>query len=678
MAPRSPVPRKLRPDRQAKSKAVLSGPPPARSAAQLLQELQIHQVELEMQNEELRQAQLALEESRDRYLDLYEFSPVGYLTLEANGHIAEANLTVCKLLAVHRQALIGRRFDAYVASADRERWHGLVAGSMNNHETLSVDVAFLRGDGISFHAHVHGQRRAGGDNPQTLRLAISRNEGGVDPDAELRASEERLRLALDASSDGLWDANLRTGIVYRSARWAETVGARPGEIPPDLDGFKRIVHPDDVDRVMADIEAHESGQTRSIDSEFRLASRYGENKWVRGRGRVVERDASGAPLRVIGTISDITQRKRFEHALRESEARFRAIFEHSLDAMFLTRPEGAILAANPAAKVLFGYSEQELCKIGREGLVDTSDPRLGAALAERERTGRFAGELTYITKAGQRIAVDVTSAVFPGNDGRSMACVLVRDISERQRAEDERKRLQAEMGQMLEWQVARHTAAALAHELNQPLASIAVLCEAVKRMLGAGCDCKVAEPLGEAVKRMSAESERADAAVRHLLESLRMSPSAPQEISLSEAMHDAARLARDRGAERCSIVLQCPPDLPKVRVHRLQLEKVFLNLIANSADAMGSAQRPAGRIWITADRAHDGTEVCITVRDEGQGISPELQAQIFHPFVTTKARGLGMGLAISRALVEAQGGKLWYEAQDGPGALFRFTLPLAR
>jgi PAS domain S-box-containing protein len=678
MATRSPVPRKSRPDRQAKSKAALSGPPPARSAAQILQELQIHQVELEMQNEELRQAQLALEESRDRYLDLYEFSPVGYLTLDAHGQVAEANLTACKLLAVHRQVLVGRRFDVYIADADRERWHGMVADSMNRREALSVDVALVRGAGGSFHVHIHGQRRGGVDEPPTLRLAVSKNEGGTNPDAELRASEERLRLALDASSDGLWDADLRTGVVYRSARWAETVGARPGEIPPDLDGFKRIVHPDDLDRVMEDIHAHENGKTRSIDSEFRLASRYGETNWIRGRGRVVERDADGAPLRVIGTISDITQRKLSEHALKDSEARFRAIFEHSLDAMLLARPSGAILAANPAAQVLFGYSQQELCKIGREGLVDTADPRLGAALAERERTGRFAGELTYITKAGQRIAVDVTSAVFPGQDGRSMACIMVRDISERKRAEDDARRLQAEMGQMLEWQVARHTAAALAHELNQPLASIAVLCEAVKRMVATGCECKIAEPLSEAVKRMSAESERADAAVRHLLESLQRSHTTSQEISLCEAMHGAARLARAGGAGHCEIILECPADLPTVRVNRLQLEKVFLNLIANSAEAMGSEPRCGGRIWITAECSPGEAAVRLSVRDDGPGINPELQAQIFHPFVTTKARGLGMGLAISRALVEAQGGKLWYEAQDGPGALFRFTLPLAR
>jgi C4-dicarboxylate-specific signal transduction histidine kinase len=105
---------------------------------------------------------------------------------------------------------------------------------------------------------------------------------------------------------------------------------------------------------------------------------------------------------------------------------------------------------------------------------------------------------------------------------------------------------------------------------------------------------------------------------------------------------------------------------------------VLLNLISNAADAMRDADAPNGRIWISIAVAASGREATISVRDEGPGIGAGMEQQMFQPFVTTKATGLGMGLSICRSLVEAQGGRLWHEAHHGPGACFRFTLPLAR
>lgn len=122
-------------------------------------------------------------------------------------------------------------------------------------------------------------------------------------------------------------------------------------------------------------------------------------------------------------------------ALRESEDRYRSLFEASLDAVLLTSPDGCTLAVNPAACRMFGCSEEELCRLGRAGVVDASDPRLPAALEERKRTGRFQGELTFIRKDGSRFAGELSSSVFKGRDGADYTCTVIRDIGPRKRAE---------------------------------------------------------------------------------------------------------------------------------------------------------------------------------------------------------------------------------------------------
>ncbi|NJD07880.1 MAG: PAS domain S-box protein [Methylococcaceae bacterium] len=133
---------------------------------------------------------------------------------------------------------------------------------------------------------------------------------------QLKASEERLRLALDASNDGMWDWDLRTGLAYLAPRYYEMTGYRPEDVVPDLEFFKQTIHPDDRDRVLAVMQAHLKGDLPSSEFDYRMVGAQGQIRWMRGRGRVVERDESGVPLRMAGTISDIGERKAVEEELR--------------------------------------------------------------------------------------------------------------------------------------------------------------------------------------------------------------------------------------------------------------------------------------------------------------------------------------------------------------------------
>jgi C4-dicarboxylate-specific signal transduction histidine kinase len=227
--------------------------------------------------------------------------------------------------------------------------------------------------------------------------------------------------------------------------------------------------------------------------------------------------------------------------------------------------------------------------------------------------------------------------------------------------------------------VARHTVAALAHEINQPLASVSVLCEAASRMLATDSQTQAAmgeraKRLEQTLQRMACETERAGAVVRQLMKSVNKPDITLAPVMLCELLHEVARMVQDEGGFECQIDIDCATNIKPVQANRLQLTKVLMNLINNSAQAMQNAQFVKGQLWITAALSANGDEICVSVRDNGPGISGNLQQEVFQPFVTTKSSGLGMGLTISRALIEAHGGKLWLENHVGPGATFHFTL----
>ena len=176
----------------------------------------------------------------------------------------------------------------------------------------------------------------------------------------LRESEERLQLALDSTEDGLWDWNIVTGDCYFSPRWLTMLGYQPGELTPHISAWEPLVHPDDCQQVMTDVQAHLDGKTSIYELEHRLRRKSGGWCWVLGRGKVVTRDAQGRPLRMVGTNIDISARKQAEEALQESERRFQAFMRYSPTATWISNDEGRLLYANPTFLQMFQVPTQEV------------------------------------------------------------------------------------------------------------------------------------------------------------------------------------------------------------------------------------------------------------------------------------------------------------------------------
>ena len=241
------------------------------------------------------------------------------------------------------------------------------------------------------------------------------------------------------SADAIVTTDVKGSCTYASPGIQGLFGYRPEEILGQPVAAYYRGGPDEARAVMRRLR--QEGRIRSYETAFRAK----DGRWVDVSMSVsLLRDRGGAIAGTLGVNRDITERKRAEAALGESEERYRSFFENSIDAVLLTVPDGGILAANPEACRLFGQTEAEICAAGRTGLVDPADPRLPVALAERARTGRFRGELTFRRKDGSTFPGEVSTAIFRDRDGHERTSMAIRDITERKRAEgDLRKFLHA-------------------------------------------------------------------------------------------------------------------------------------------------------------------------------------------------------------------------------------------
>ena len=254
------------------------------------------------------------------------------------------------------------------------------------------------------------------------------------------------------------------------------------------------------------------------------------------------------------------------------------------------------------------------------------------------------------------------------------ALCSARDITERNRADEELRELRVQMEDLFHLHVARQTARKIAHDLNQPLNALSAYAEVAKRVL----DAEPADParLRQAVEGCVEEAQRAAFVMRKLARFMDHSEPHALAADLAQAVRNVVRICEADGLREVKFRIDIDQNLPPILANQLQIESILRSLIRNSVEAMRLAGIARPEILIRARDDHDGERVRVTLSDNGPGLDPETREQVFSPFFTTKRRAVGLGLTICRALIEAQGGDLYFEGNGSPGATFQFTWPV--
>jgi two-component system sensor kinase FixL len=290
---------------------------------------------------------------------------------------------------------------------------------------------------------------------------------------------------------------------------------------------------------------------------------------------------------------------------------------------------------------------------------------------------RDAARLALIGAADQGIRARYELAVGEVSSGSSHVFTgFIRDISGRVAAQARAVKLQQELSHVGRLSAMGEITSMIVHELNQPLTAIANFGEAAKRLIDAGGDTARAAGFME---KSVAQAHRASEMIRRLRSFVSRGPTERERIAVNEVVRDAASLALIGAADQqIHTRFELAEGLPEIIADRIQVQQVVVNLIRNGIDAMletGTAASGSAQLVVATGRAQDGA-ILVSVSDTGPGIAPEVAADLFTPFVTTKHGGMGIGLSVSRSIVEAHGGNIWFEPAPGGGSRFAFTLPL--
>ena len=361
-----------------------------------------------------------------------------------------------------------------------------------------------------------------------------------------------------------------------------------------------------------------------------------------------------------------------------TEEHLRSILATIPDAMVVIDERGVILSFSTAAEKMFGYAEAEVLGENVSMLMPSPDrERHDGYLRNYRDTGqRKIIGIGRVTTARHRDGNTFPIELSVGEawvDGRRIFTGFVHDITQRRQAELTLKDLQSELAHVGRISELGTLASSLAHELNQPLTAIANYSEGAAELLSGDVDGDKMAMAREALKEVASESLRAGEIVRRMRDFLTHGRTDHQIESLPKLVTEANALALIGTREHdIDVRVHLDPRAESVFVDRVQVQQVLFNLIRNAVEAM--IGRPVRLLTISSAATPAGF-VTVAIEDSGAGIAPELADKLFQPFITSKKAGMGIGLSLCRTIVEAQGGRIWFESSPDSGTVFRFTLP---
>jgi PAS domain S-box-containing protein len=490
--------------------------------------------------------------------------------------------------------------------------------------------------------------------------------------ASLQNSEDRLRRVINTIPAYVWSTRPDGSVDFLNQQLSNSTGLSQEELLGS--GWGSIVHPDDLARYLKEWQVA-LADGAPTESEVRIRTAHRDYRWMLVRN-VPLRDTPGNIIKWYGTGIDIEDRKRAEEQLSRSEAYLSEAQRLSRTGSFGWQVSSGEILWSEETYQIFGYDVSQ--KPSLELVMDRTHPDdkhfLRQLLEQAASNGTgFDTEHRLLMMGGAVKYLHVVAHTMKDSSGVVELIGAVTDITPAKKAEESLRRAQAELAHVNRLTAMGALTASIAHEVNQPLSGIVTNASTCLRMLDA--NPPNLEGARETARRTIRDGNRASEVITRLRALFSKKGATFESFDLNEAAKEVIALSvSELQRNRVILLLDLATDLPTVFGDRVQIQQVILNLIRNSSDAMsGIEDRPRELLIKTSREEMDAVQV--SVNDAGVGVDPEIEEKIFEAFHTTKGDGMGIGLSVSRSIIESHQGRLWATRKEGPGATFIFSIP---
>jgi PAS domain S-box-containing protein len=566
------------------------------------------------------------------------------------------------------------RFRKAIHPDDRNSMRKAAENSLNTGMEYEAEHRVILPNGQIRWLATRGRVEFSGDSKPTRMRGVSLDVTRRKLEEEaLRESEERFRVVADAAPVLIWMSGVDKLCTFFNKPWLEFTGR---SLEQEMgNGWAEGVHPDDLQKCLK-IYTEAFDARKPFVMQYRLRRNDAEYRWISDHG-VPRFGAQGNFTGYIGSCVDVTELINKEQALREFEERVVLAAEAAHLGVWEMYPATNQLWMSDGARTLFQFDyETRVDHAAVQERIHPEDRALRDSAVKTAIETRSGYEIEYriLLRDGAVRWISSRGRYVTGRNRKGARLIGVSiDITPRKLAEAEALQHREELGHLSRVAAMGELSASIAHELNQPLSGITSNASAGQRFIDRG-DVDLGE-LRDLLGDIITDGRRAGAVIRGIQSMVKKGVPTRQRVNLNDLVTNVARIVNPNAMlQSCKVETLLEPDLPAIEADPIQLQQVLLNLVINSFDAMRDTPLSRRKVVIATERNADDA-IRASVRDYGVGISEEARDRLFDHFFTTKAQGLGMGLAIVRSIVQSHGGTIAAENVEGGGARFYFALP---
>jgi len=637
---------------------------------------------VKMKTEALLFANESLKSNEEKYRMIYNSTPAMMHSIDNKGFIISVSDYWTKTLGFNREEVIGKKSTDFLTEKSRRDAEKIyLPYFFKNGYVNDAQYQFKKKNGENIDVLLSAVSETDNDNKiiRSLAVLIDVTEKRQIENT-LKKTEEQFQLAMDASQDGLYDWDLVTNEIYYSPGWKRMLGYQDHELANDFSIWETLTEPEDVKRSWEMQQELIQKKRDRFELEFKMKHKKGHWVSVLSRAKAIF-DDNGQAIRIIGTHVDITQREQMEAALRESELRFRKLFDEAPFPYQSLNEQGDFIAVNNAWLSTLGYSRTDV--IGKN-FSDFLEPEwkehFKDNLPQFKTIGEVLGvEFVMVKKDGSQILVS-----FQGRIGKNTAgefkqthCVF-HDITAQQKAEEDKKRLKQQLLQAQKMESIGKLAGGIAHDFNNILYPIIGFTQMTME------DLPKQHAVQENLKDVLDGAKRARDLVKRILLFSRQKDQDLKPRVIRPVIEETMNLLRSTIPVNIDIQYQLYDGQDCVLCDETEIHEIVMNLCTNAYHAMenidGSIVVSLNKTKPSPDLNLQDTEyLCLSVSDTGIGIPKERVDKIFEPYYTTKdiGKGSGLGLSVVHGIVKSYNGVIQIEKNQDKGSVFNVFLPIA-